>query len=128
MTIIYAAATAPVNPPGTTTVLSLSQLYAGLERKTRYVSTLLLASQFPMPPSKAKQSTNPKQSTAPNTTISRQQGKIQLTTPSEPQLFLAVIDTCVVVSDDGDTVVRDVKFKDGRYELSFQSSTPSQPI
>jgi len=31
----------------------------------------------------------------------------------EPQLFLAVIDTCEVLEDDGETVLREVKFKDG---------------
>jgi hypothetical protein len=30
----------------------------------------------------------------------------------QPQLFLAVIDTCEVL-EDGETVLREVKFKDG---------------
>jgi hypothetical protein len=37
MTIIYAAATVYVNPPGETPVLSLEQLWKGLELKVRYV-------------------------------------------------------------------------------------------
>jgi hypothetical protein len=32
---------------------------------------------------------------------------------SKPQLFLPVIDTCDVLEDDGQTVLREVKFKDG---------------
>lgn len=32
---------------------------------------------------------------------------------SKPQIFLAVIDTCTVIPDDGKIVVGDVKFKDG---------------
>jgi hypothetical protein len=39
MTIIYAAGTAPVNPAGASPVLSLKQLWAGLELKVRYVNT-----------------------------------------------------------------------------------------
>jgi len=65
MTIVYAAATAPVNPPGATP-LTIEKLWAGLEWKVR-----------------------------------------------EPQLFLAVIETCKVLEDDGETVLREVKFKDG---------------
>ncbi|PMD52478.1 DUF1857-domain-containing protein [Hyaloscypha bicolor E] len=65
MTIIYAAATAPVNSPGVSPVITMKQLWAGLELKVRY-----------------------------------------------PQLFLAVIDTCDVLEDDGETVLREVKFKD----------------
>jgi Acetylaranotin biosynthesis cluster protein L len=37
MTIIYAAATALVNPVGASPVLTLKQLWAGLELKARYV-------------------------------------------------------------------------------------------
>jgi len=37
-----------------------------------------------------------------------------LTSFSKPQLFLAVIDTCSVLEDDGKTVLREVKFKDGK--------------
>jgi hypothetical protein len=37
MTIIYAAATAPVNPPGASPVITLKQLWAALEMKARYV-------------------------------------------------------------------------------------------
>lgn len=66
MTIIYAAATAPVNSPGVSPVITMKQLWAGLELKVR-----------------------------------------------KPQLFLAVIDTCDVLEDDGETVLREVKFKDG---------------
>jgi len=66
MAIIYAAATAPVNPTGVTPVLTMKQLWAGLEMKVR-----------------------------------------------KPQLFLPVIDTCEVLEDDGATVLREVKFKDG---------------
>jgi hypothetical protein len=36
-----------------------------------------------------------------------------LTPSSEPQLFLAVIDTCEVLEDEGHRVLREVKFKDG---------------
>jgi hypothetical protein len=35
-------------------------------------------------------------------------------------LFLAVIDTCEVLEDDGETVLREVKFRDGTY-WSFYS-------
>lgn len=35
MTIIYAATTSLVNPPDVTPILTLAQLYAGLERKAR---------------------------------------------------------------------------------------------
>ncbi|KAE9369058.1 DUF1857-domain-containing protein [Stipitochalara longipes BDJ] len=66
MAIIYSAATVPVNPPGASPVLTLKQLWAGLELKAR-----------------------------------------------KPQLFLAVIETCEVLEDDGTTVLREVKFKDG---------------
>jgi len=66
MTIIYAAATLPVNPPGATPIITQDQLWAGLERKR-----------------------------------------------GEPQLFIPVIDTCVVLENDGETVLREVKFKDG---------------
>ena len=55
-----------VNPPGATPVLTLDQVWAGLELKRK-----------------------------------------------KPQLFLAVIDTCEVLEDDGETVLREVKFKDG---------------
>ncbi|KAG0647425.1 hypothetical protein D0Z07_7024 [Hyphodiscus hymeniophilus] len=65
MTILYAAATVPINLPGVTPVLKLDQVWAALELKRK-----------------------------------------------QPQLFLAVIDTCEVLSDDGETVVREVKFKD----------------
>jgi hypothetical protein len=40
-----------------------------------------------------------------------------LTLSSKPQLFLAVIETCEVLEDDGQTVVREVKFKDGTSSL-----------
>ncbi|KIM94822.1 hypothetical protein OIDMADRAFT_206545 [Oidiodendron maius Zn] len=66
MTIIFAAATVPVNPAGAYPVMTLKQLWAGLELKRRM-----------------------------------------------PQLFLAVIDTCEVLEDDGESVLREVKFKDG---------------
>jgi hypothetical protein len=36
-----------------------------------------------------------------------------LTHSSEPQLFLAVIDTCEVLEDEGHRILREVKFKDG---------------
>jgi hypothetical protein len=32
----------------------------------------------------------------------------------QAQLFLSLIDTCEMLSDNGETVVREVKFKDGR--------------
>jgi hypothetical protein len=44
----------------------------------------------------------------------------------QPQLFLAVIDTCEVLEDDGESVLREVKFKDGIYlilELSYVESS-----
>jgi hypothetical protein len=46
MTIIYAAATAPVNPPGASPVITLKQLWAALEIKARYV--LLSLNIFPL--------------------------------------------------------------------------------
>lgn len=60
-----------VNPPGASPVLTLDQVWAGLELKRR-----------------------------------------------QPQLFLAVIDTCEVLEDDGETVLREVKFKDGEESKS----------
>ena len=90
MTIIYAAATAPVNPPGSSPQITLKQLWAGLELKARFVYPSHF--RYPFPPLYFR---------------------TRLTPNSKPQLFLAVIDTCNVLSDDGDTVLREVKFKDG---------------
>jgi hypothetical protein len=42
-----------------------------------------------------------------------------LTPLSKPQLFSAVIDTCDVLEDDGESVLRDVKFKDGHCSPHF---------
>jgi hypothetical protein len=83
MTILYAAGTVLVNPPGALLVLTLEQLWAALELKRRYVIDLVMSL------------------------------LLGLTSWSEPQLFLAVIDTCEVLEDDGETVLREVKFKDG---------------
>jgi hypothetical protein len=44
MTVIYAAATVYVNPPGETPVLSPEQLWKGLELKVRYVQRRSLRS------------------------------------------------------------------------------------
>ncbi|PQE05464.1 DUF1857 domain containing protein [Rutstroemia sp. NJR-2017a BBW] len=66
MTIIYAAATVYVNPPGETPVLSLEQLWKGLELKVR-----------------------------------------------KPQLFIPVIESCKVLSDENESVEREVLFKAG---------------
>ncbi|KAE9964522.1 hypothetical protein BLS_008261 [Venturia inaequalis] len=64
MTVIYAAATAVVNPPGSELLISQDQLWEALELK-------------------------------------------------RTQRFLAVIDTCEVLEDIDDTILREVKFKDG---------------
>ncbi|QDS71221.1 hypothetical protein FKW77_010411 [Venturia effusa] len=66
MTIIYAAVTAVVNPPGAEPFITQDQLWQALELK-----------------------------------------RIQ------PQRFLAVIDTCEVLENSNDTILREVKFKDG---------------
>jgi hypothetical protein len=42
-------------------------------------------------------------------------------------LFLAVIDTCEVLEDDGETVLREVKFKDGIYPI-FGSWVPAEML
>ena len=114
MSIIYTAATAPVgtevscsvhmahclqvNPPGASPILTLKQLWAGLEMKARYICllcfsavTLALFSEL----------------------LSSNELRASLTPSGKPQLFLAVIDTCDVLEDDGKTVLRGVKFKDG---------------
>lgn len=108
MTIIYAAATAPVNPPGVSPVLSLKQLWAGLEMKVRYV--IILKTGFIICISLSL--------SAQTQVIVVQDAEF----PSKPKLFLAVIDTCEVLEDDGETVLREVKFKDGNCSLIFLSS------
>jgi hypothetical protein len=95
MTIIYAAATVPVNSPGVSPVITMKQLWAGLELKARYVSSFksfhvhydALVYQVP--------------------------SRAMLSHFSKPQLFLPVIDTCDVLEDDGQTVLREIKFKEG---------------
>jgi len=67
MTIIYAAGTLPINPEGASPVLTLDQVWAGLDLKVR-----------------------------------------------KPELFLPVIDTCKVLEDDGESVLREVQFKKGQ--------------
>jgi hypothetical protein len=77
MTIIYAAATVPVNPAGTAPVLSIEQLWRGLEIKVR-----------------------------------------------KPQLFIPVIDTCEVLEDTEESVLREVLFKNGSSASPMWFSTP----
>ncbi|TID26324.1 DUF1857-domain-containing protein [Venturia nashicola] len=78
MTIIYAAATAVVNPPGVEPFIGQNQLWEALELKRTQVQQL----------------------------------------NKQPQRFLAVIDTCKVLEDRDDTILREVKFKDGGGEFT----------
>ena len=50
MTIIFAAGTALVNPPGATPTLTLSQVWAGLELKRTYAPSHVLESVPYRPP------------------------------------------------------------------------------
>ena len=49
MTIIYAAATLPVNPHGSSPTVTLDQLWAGLELKVRYDGNVPRVAPFSLP-------------------------------------------------------------------------------
>lgn len=103
MVVIFAAATVLINPPGATPELTLGQVWAALELKRRYVvSRSLILSLSGSLFSK---------------TVLESKVYSYSDLNSKPQLFLPVIDTCEVLEDDGESILREVKFKDGMFIL-----------